>query len=60
MKPRKLKVHINMDSGWMYFVYENRDQGSITLQVMSLDMFSNFAFLESFDIRFPWNFESLI
>ena len=31
MKARKLKVHINMDNDWMYCVYRNRGQGSITL-----------------------------
>ena len=41
MKARKLKVHIDMDNDWMYRVYPNRGQGSITLGVMSLGRFSN-------------------
>ena len=36
MKARKLKVCINMDNDWMYRVYWNRCEGSITLGVMSL------------------------
>ena len=40
MKARKLKVCINMNNDWMYCVYQNRDQGSITLGVMSLCRFS--------------------
>ena len=39
MKARKLKAHINMDNDWMYCVYLNRGQGSITLGVMSLCRF---------------------
>ena len=34
MKPRKLKARINMDNDWMYRVYLNRGQGSITLGVI--------------------------
>ena len=30
-KARKLKVHINMDNDWMYPVYQNMGQESITL-----------------------------
>ena len=52
MKARKLKVNINMDSDWIYCVYRNRGQWSITLRVMSLDRCSNFAILENFHIRF--------
>ena len=40
MKARKVKIPINMDSDWMYRVYLNRDQGSITLGDMSLGRFS--------------------
>ena len=40
MKARKMKVCINIDSDWMYCVYQNRGQGSITLGVMSLCRFS--------------------
>ena len=40
MKTRKLKVCINMDNEWMYPVYQNKGQGSITLRVMSLSRFS--------------------
>ena len=40
MKARKLKARINMDNDWMYPVYQNRDQGFITLGVMSLGRFS--------------------
>ena len=40
MKARKLKACINMDNDWMYGVYRNRGQGSITLGVMSLGRFS--------------------
>ena len=40
MKARKLKVCINMDNDWMYHVYRNRGQGSITVGVMSLGRFS--------------------
>ena len=40
MKARKLKICINMDNDWMYSVYWNRTQGSITLGVMSLGRFS--------------------
>ena len=40
MKARKLKSGINMDNDWMYCVYRNRGQGSITLGVMSLGRFS--------------------
>ena len=39
MKARKLKVRINVDNDWMYSVYWNRSQGSITLRVMSLGRF---------------------
>ena len=42
MKARKLKVCINMDNDWMYRVYQNKDQGSITLGVMSLCRFKGF------------------
>ena len=37
---RKLKDCINMDNDWMYRVYQNKGQGSITLGVISLDRFS--------------------
>ena len=40
MKARKLKVRINMDNDWMYYVYQNRGQGFITLGVTSLGRFS--------------------
>ena len=40
MKARKLKVRINMDNDWLYQVYWNRGQGSITLVVMSLGRFA--------------------
>ena len=40
MKARKLKAPIKMDNDWMYFVYQNRGQGSITHGVMSLGRFS--------------------
>ena len=40
MKARKLKVRINRDNDWMYCVYRNRGQGSITLGVMALCRFS--------------------
>ena len=40
MKARKLKVGINMDNDWMYCVYRNRGQRSITLGVMPLGRFS--------------------
>ena len=40
MKARKLKICINMDNDWMYCVYQNKGQGSITLRVMSLGRFS--------------------
>ena len=36
MKARKLKARINMDSDWMYRVYRNRGQGSITLELCPL------------------------
>ena len=40
MKARKLKVRINMDNDWMYCVYQNKGQRSITLGVMSFCRFS--------------------
>ena len=40
MKATKLKVCTNMDNDWMYCVYWNRGQGSITLGVMFLGKFS--------------------
>ena len=40
LKARKPKVSTNMDNDWMYRVYQNRGQGSITLGVMSLGRFS--------------------
>ena len=40
MNARKLKVYLNMDSDWMYPVYQNRGQGFITIGVMSLGRFS--------------------
>ena len=40
MKARKLKACINIDNDWMYSVYWNRGQGSITLGVMSIGRFS--------------------
>ena len=39
-KARKSKNRINMDNDWMYSVYRNMGQGSITLGVMSLGWFS--------------------
>ena len=39
MKARKLKVSINMDNNWMYSVYWNWGQESITLGVTSLGRF---------------------
>ena len=39
MNARKLKARINMDNDWMYRVYQNRGQGSITLGDMSLGRF---------------------
>ena len=39
-KGRNLKVRIIMDKDWMYCVYWNRGQGSITLEVTSLGRFS--------------------
>ena len=36
-KARKLKVCINMNNDWMYHVYQNKDQGFITLGVMGDD-----------------------
>ena len=38
-KARKLKVCMNMDNDWMYPVYQNKDQGSITLCVIPLGCF---------------------
>ena len=35
-KARRLKVCINMDNDWMYCVYQNKHQGSITLGVCPL------------------------
>ena len=40
MKARKSKNHINMGNDWMYRVYQNRGQGSITFGVMFLGRFS--------------------
>ena len=40
IKAGKLKVCIDMHNDWMYRVYLNRGQGSITLGVMSLGRFS--------------------
>ena len=40
MKARKLKARINVDNDWMYCVYWNRGQGSITIGVMFLGNFS--------------------
>ena len=40
LKATKLKVCINMDNDWMYSVYWNGGQESITLGVMSLGRFS--------------------
>ena len=40
MKARQLKDCTNIDNDWMYHVYQNRGQGSVTLRVMSLGMFS--------------------
>ena len=42
MKARKLKVYINMDNDWMYCVYQNRDQCSINLGVMSMFIITRF------------------
>ena len=36
IKARKLEVCINIDSNWMYCVYQSKGQGSITLGVISL------------------------
>ena len=57
IKARKLKVCINIDNDWLYRVYRNRGQGSITLGVMSLGRFSfsNFDILENFHDRFLRN-----
>ena len=43
MKAVKLKPVTHMDSGLMYFVYENQDQGPITLGVKSLDRLYNLS-----------------
>ena len=40
MKARKLNVCVNRDNDWMYCIYRNRGQGSITLGVMTLGRFS--------------------
>ena len=52
MKARKLKVCINIDNNLLYCVYPKWGQGSITLGVMSLGRFSNFAIVENFYKRF--------
>ena len=41
IKAKKLKVRLimSMDNDWLYVVYQNRGQGSITLGVMSLGRF---------------------
>ena len=39
-KARKLKVRIKMNNNWMYCVYKNKGQRTITLGVKSLGRFS--------------------
>ena len=42
----KLKLGTHMDSGLLYRVYQNQDQGLTTLGVTSLDRFYNLSLME--------------
>ena len=55
MKAIKLKACINMANDWMYLVYWNRSQESITLGVMSLGSFQklNCILLNNFYVCGP-------
>ena len=41
MKVVKLKLGTHMDNGLMYCVYQNQEQGPITLRITSFDRFYN-------------------
>ena len=46
MKAARLKLNSNMDSGLVYRVYQNQDQGPITLRVIHLDRFYNLPLMK--------------
>ena len=57
MKALKLKLGKHMDSGLLYRVYQNQDQGSITLGATSLDRFYKFPLMKNFCRTFLKNFK---
>ena len=50
-KARMLKVRKNLENDWMYRVYQNMDQGSLTLGVMSFGIFFFFFFFFFFKLK---------
>ena len=48
MKAVKLNLGTHMDNGLMYRVYQNQDQGSISLAVTSFDRFNNLPLMKKF------------
>ena len=49
VKAGKLKVGKNMDNDWMYSVYLNRGQGSITCSYVPLWIYSNLCLWSYFN-----------
>ena len=47
MKALKLKLDTCIDSGLLYYVYQNQGQGPITLEVTSHDRFYKFPFMKN-------------
>ena len=48
VKALKFELGTHMDSGLLYSVYQNQDQGPITLGVTSLDRFYKFPLMKFF------------
>ena len=55
MKAIKLKFGTHMDSGLLYCVYQNQDQGPITLGVTSFNVFYNFPSMKNISYTFLKN-----
>ena len=48
MKALKLKLGTHMNSGLLYYAYQNQGQGPITLGVTSLDRFYKYPLMKIF------------
>ena len=55
MKAVELNLGTHVDNGLMYRVYQNQDQGSITLAVTSFDRFYNLSLMKNFRHTFLKN-----